>query len=167
VKLEKPLQKRGIVLPGGLFWFAWTSQPSIHFIVPILAGIPTGMGVATVMQGLVQYLMDAYSIYCASAIASTVLLRPILAAIFALISPPMFSKLGASGQLVCLLSYLWLVRLCLCYSSNTVLGFVVNLNLLRVVRNWFHHQHPSIWIINSQTKIHSVQTWKRFELLIF
>ncbi|KAL4251643.1 MFS transporter superfamily protein [Abortiporus biennis] len=82
------------LLPIGLFWFAWTSQPSVHWIVPIIAGIPIGTGTAQVMQGLVQYIMDAYSIYCASAIASTVLLRSLLAAIFPLISPPMFKKLG-------------------------------------------------------------------------
>lgn len=47
------------------------------------------------MQGLVQYIMDTYTIYCASAIASTVILRCILAAIFPLISPAMYTNLGA------------------------------------------------------------------------
>ena len=46
------------------------------------------------MQGLVQYIMDTYTIYCASAIASTVLLRSVLACVFPLICPPMFGKLG-------------------------------------------------------------------------
>ncbi|KAI0078162.1 MFS general substrate transporter [Panus rudis PR-1116 ss-1] len=83
-----------IVLPVGLFWFAWTSDPPVPWIVPILAGIPTGTGVAQIMIGLVQYLIDTYTIYCASAIAATVLLRSILAAVFPLISPPMYKKLG-------------------------------------------------------------------------
>lgn len=46
------------------------------------------------MQGLVQYLMDTYTIYCASAIASTVIMRSILAALFPLISPFMYGNLG-------------------------------------------------------------------------
>ena len=46
------------------------------------------------MQGLVQYLMDAYGIYCASAIASTVVTRSIVAAVFPIICPPMYSRLG-------------------------------------------------------------------------
>ncbi|KAI0085475.1 MFS general substrate transporter [Irpex rosettiformis] len=83
-----------IVCPAGLFWFAWTSLPPIHWIVPILAGIPFGIGVAQIMTGLTQYLMDCYTIYCASAIASTVILRSILAAIFPLISPAMYKNLG-------------------------------------------------------------------------
>ncbi|PSR88897.1 hypothetical protein PHLCEN_2v5046 [Hermanssonia centrifuga] len=83
-----------IVLPAGLFWFAWTSLPPTHWIVPIFAGVPFGTGLAQIMQGLVQYIMDTYTIYCASAIASTVILRSILAAIFPLISPAMYSRLG-------------------------------------------------------------------------
>jgi hypothetical protein len=31
-------------IPIGLFWFAWTSRSSIHWIVPLLATIPFGMG---------------------------------------------------------------------------------------------------------------------------
>ncbi|KAI0340631.1 MFS general substrate transporter [Trametopsis cervina] len=83
-----------ILCPAGLFWFSWTSLPPIHYIVPILAGVPYGIGVAAIMQGLVQYLMDTYTIYCASAIASTVVLRSALAAVFPLISPAMYSNLG-------------------------------------------------------------------------
>ena len=71
-----------------------TSLPPIHWIVPILAGVPFGIGVAQIMTGLVQYLMDCYTIYCASAIASTVILRSILAAVFPLISPAMYKNLG-------------------------------------------------------------------------
>lgn len=46
------------------------------------------------MQGLQQYLMDAYGIYCASALASTIVLRCVVAAIFPMISPVMFQNLG-------------------------------------------------------------------------
>ncbi|EJF62434.1 MFS general substrate transporter [Dichomitus squalens LYAD-421 SS1] len=84
----------GIFLPISLFWFAWTSDPPIPWIVPVLAGIPFGFSCAIIMQGLTQYLMDAYSIYCASAIASTVILRSVVAAIFPLISPALYHNLG-------------------------------------------------------------------------
>ncbi|EMD38651.1 hypothetical protein CERSUDRAFT_113828 [Gelatoporia subvermispora B] len=84
----------GLGLPIGLFWFAWTSNPSIHWIAPVLSGIPFGVGVAVIMQGMTQYLMDAYGIFCASAIASTVVLRSIIAAIFPLVCPTMYARLG-------------------------------------------------------------------------
>ncbi|TFK84318.1 MFS general substrate transporter [Polyporus arcularius HHB13444] len=84
----------GITLPISLFWFAWTSDPPIPWIVPVLAGIPFGFACAIIMQGLTQYLMDAYGIYCASAIASTVVTRSVVAAVFPVISSPMYARLG-------------------------------------------------------------------------
>lgn len=38
----------GILLPVGLFWFAWTNSPSIHWAVSIAAGIPFGGGMVLV-----------------------------------------------------------------------------------------------------------------------
>ena len=52
-----------ILLPLGLFWFAWTNSPSIHWIVPIAAGIPFGYGMITVFLPILNYLIDAYTIY--------------------------------------------------------------------------------------------------------
>lgn len=83
-----------IAAPVGLLWFAWTCDPPVHWIVPIAAGAPFGMGLAQIMQGLIQYLIDTYTIYCASAIASTVIFRSILAAIFPLVSPYLYAGLG-------------------------------------------------------------------------
>ncbi|KAH9946324.1 major facilitator superfamily domain-containing protein [Epithele typhae] len=84
----------GVLLPVSLFWFAWTSDPPVPWIVPVLSGVPFGLSCAVIMQGLAQYLMDAYSIYCASAIASTVVARSTIAAIFPLISPALYGSLG-------------------------------------------------------------------------
>ncbi|KAJ3561725.1 hypothetical protein NP233_g10018 [Leucocoprinus birnbaumii] len=83
-----------ILAPVGLWWFAWTSKPSIHWIVPILAGVPFGIGVAQILQSLTAYLMDTYNVYFASAIAATVVLRSCCGAAFPLFSPAMFAALG-------------------------------------------------------------------------
>ncbi|KAF8906065.1 major facilitator superfamily domain-containing protein [Gymnopilus junonius] len=83
-----------VLAPIGLWWFAWTSRPSIHWIVPILAGIPFGTGISQILQSLTTYLMDTYNIYFASAIAATVVLRSICGAAFPLFSPSMFNALG-------------------------------------------------------------------------
>jgi len=52
------------------------------------------MGICQILQSSTAYLMDAYSTYFASAIAATVILRSICGAVFPLISPAMFNKLG-------------------------------------------------------------------------
>ncbi|KAG6869016.1 hypothetical protein C0993_005675 [Termitomyces sp. T159_Od127] len=71
-----------------------TTSPAIHWIVPILAGIPFGTGVAQILQSLTTYLMDTYPLYFASSIAATIVLRSICGAAFPLFSPAMFAALG-------------------------------------------------------------------------
>ncbi|KAF5324914.1 hypothetical protein D9611_004377 [Ephemerocybe angulata] len=80
--------------PIGLWWFAWTSMPSVHWAVPIVAGIPFGIGIAQILQSLTTYLMDTYTIYFASAISATVVLRSICGAVFPLFCPPLFRAVG-------------------------------------------------------------------------
>jgi len=84
----------GILVPIGLFWFAWTADPPVHWIVPIIAGFPFGQGVCQILQSSTAYLMDAYDLYFASAVAATIVLRSIFAAIFPIIAPTMFGRLG-------------------------------------------------------------------------
>jgi len=88
-----------ILAPVGMFWFAWTSYPSIHWIVPILAGIPFGVGMLFIFTSITAYLMDTYTIYCASAIAACVLLRSTIAAVFPLFTPALFRTLGTQWAL--------------------------------------------------------------------
>ncbi|TFK26393.1 MFS general substrate transporter [Coprinopsis marcescibilis] len=83
-----------VLSPIGLWWFAWTSQPSIHWAAPIVAGIPFGTGISQILQSLTTYLMDTYTIYFASAISATVVLRSICGAVFPLFSPALFKSLG-------------------------------------------------------------------------
>lgn len=89
-----------------------TADPPVSFLSPIFAGTPFGLGVASIMQSLVGYMMDSYGIYAASAIAATglltyfdylrflshlhdiVLLRSMMAFAFPLFSPFMFDALG-------------------------------------------------------------------------
>ena len=40
-----PMMAGAFILPLGLFWFAWTSNPHISWVPQILAGIPMGTGV--------------------------------------------------------------------------------------------------------------------------
>ncbi|KAI9005541.1 major facilitator superfamily domain-containing protein [Hyaloraphidium curvatum] len=46
----------GPIFVVGLFWLAWTCYPSIHWIVPALAGIPLGAGVLTIFMSLSSYV---------------------------------------------------------------------------------------------------------------
>ncbi|KAI5293401.1 hypothetical protein KEM52_005564 [Ascosphaera acerosa] len=84
----------GIALPIGLFWFAWTNYPSIHWIVPIIAGAPFGFGMVLVFLGVMNYLIDAYTIYAASVLAANSVLRSLCGAAFPLFTNYMYENLG-------------------------------------------------------------------------
>jgi MFS family permease len=43
------------------FWVGWTARPSVHWIVPVLAGIPFGIGFLLLFMALLNYLVDAVS----------------------------------------------------------------------------------------------------------
>ena len=78
----------------GLFWFAWTSGPSMHCLVSIAAGIPFGFGVVLVTIGATNYLIDAYTIFAASALTVCFCGRAVLGATFPLLARSMYENLG-------------------------------------------------------------------------
>lgn len=44
----------GVVLPIGLFWFAWTTLPQVHWIASVLAGVPFGFGMVAVFLAMMS-----------------------------------------------------------------------------------------------------------------
>lgn len=84
----------GVAVPIGLFWFAWTDSPSIQWAVSIAAGIPFGFGMVLVFLGIMNYLIDSYTIFAASVLAANAVLRSVFGAIFPLFTTQMFHNLG-------------------------------------------------------------------------
>jgi DHA1 family multidrug resistance protein-like MFS transporter len=61
----------GISFAAGLFWFGWTGFTNdIPWIVPTLAGLAIGFGIFTVFLQLLNYIIDSYLMFAASAIAA-------------------------------------------------------------------------------------------------
>lgn len=84
----------GLLIPIGLFSFAFSASPSVHWLVPIVCSSLFGTGIAQILQSLTSYLMDTYQLYFASAVASTIVLRSMCAAFLPQVVPVMFSRLG-------------------------------------------------------------------------
>ncbi|KAK2802246.1 hypothetical protein FQN50_007427 [Emmonsiellopsis sp. PD_5] len=98
-----------VLIPAGELIFAWTCAPaSIHWIVPILAGIPFGAGNTAVFIYASNYLTFSYGVYAASAMAGNSVMRSILGGVFPLVGPSMYSRLGPNwaGTLLGLLEVL-------------------------------------------------------------
>lgn len=80
--------------PIGQLWFSWTSVPAtIHWIWPILSGIPFGAGNSLVFIYSSNYLAGCYGIYAASALAGNAVCRSLIGGALPLIGPMMYTKL--------------------------------------------------------------------------
>lgn len=83
-----------VAMPIGLFWFAWTNGPSVHPVVGILAGAPFGFAICLIFISIKNYLVDAYMVFAASALAVAVVMRSTFAAAFPLFTTYMYHNLG-------------------------------------------------------------------------
>ncbi|KAJ6055999.1 hypothetical protein N7444_005097 [Penicillium canescens] len=95
-----------VLIPIGELWFAWTCSPaSIHWIAPLLAGIPFGAGNTGVFIYASNYLTGSYGMYAASALAGNSVIRSILGGVLPLVGSYMYASLGPnwSGTLLGLL----------------------------------------------------------------
>ncbi|KAL5343644.1 major facilitator superfamily domain-containing protein [Aspergillus crustosus] len=85
----------GAPLPTiGMFWFGWSSYPDVHWIMPIIGSAFFGLGVFLAFQGIFTFLVDAYPLYAASALAANAFLRSVFAAAFPLFGVQMYNALG-------------------------------------------------------------------------
>ncbi|EGX44778.1 hypothetical protein AOL_s00188g116 [Orbilia oligospora ATCC 24927] len=102
-----PAMLGGFLFPIGIFWFAWTGNyPGIHWIVPTLSGLFTGAGIFLIFLQCLNYIIDAYLMFAASAIAANTFLRSIFGAVFPLFATYMFNslKVNWAGTLLALVS---------------------------------------------------------------
>ncbi|KAH7342469.1 major facilitator superfamily domain-containing protein [Rhexocercosporidium sp. MPI-PUGE-AT-0058] len=79
-----------------LFWMGWTANKDIHWAVPMLAGIPFGMGYVLIFMALLNYLTDAYEIFAASAMAAASCSRSLAGAVLPFAATPMYRRLGVA-----------------------------------------------------------------------
>jgi hypothetical protein len=85
-----PMMIGSFSLVIGLFIFAWTSSPNIHWVGSCFGGAFMGLGFFTIFQGSTNYLVDTFGEYGASAIATNTLMRNVFAGSFPLFTEQMF-----------------------------------------------------------------------------
>lgn len=82
------------LMPTGIFIFSWTSYQHIHWIVPCVGIMIMACGFFVIFQGCLNYLVDTFSKYAASAIAANTFLRSVFGAAFPLFGRILFRNLG-------------------------------------------------------------------------
>lgn len=103
-----------IIIPIGLFLFAWTTYPSVPWIVPIIGAVFFACGLVMVFISLMSYLVDSCTfdpcfmilrhtahahlftdvVYAASVLAANSVLRSLFGTAFPLFTTRMYEKLG-------------------------------------------------------------------------
>jgi MFS family permease len=89
-----PMVIGGVLFAAGQFLTGWTSSPSIHWIVPCIGLVMLGTGFFTIFQAALNYLVDTFQMYAASAVAANTFLRSIFAAAFPLVVGPLYHNIG-------------------------------------------------------------------------
>lgn len=96
----------GPLFAVSLFWLGWTARTGAGggaggggspYVVPMLSGVPFGMGFQLVFMALLNYLVDAYEAFAASANAAASCSRSLLATVLPFASAAMLRRLGVAG----------------------------------------------------------------------
>ncbi|PVH72739.1 MFS general substrate transporter [Cadophora sp. DSE1049] len=90
----KPALVATAFAPIGLFIFAWTSSPSIHWIVPLIGVVLFQAASYQIMNSQFAYIANIYPKYAASLFAANAAARSGLAGGAILFSSPMFHVTG-------------------------------------------------------------------------
>lgn len=84
----------GFLLPAGLFIYGWTVQYRVHWVVPVIAMVIVGTGNMIIFMALILYIVDAFTLYSASALAANSFIRSIAGTVLPLAGLKMFVTLG-------------------------------------------------------------------------
>ncbi|KAF1947175.1 MFS general substrate transporter [Clathrospora elynae] len=81
------------LIPIGLFWYGWSAQAELHWIMPNIGACLFCAGTIVGFQCIQTYLVDSYTRYAASAIAAATVLRSLAGFVFPLFAPAMYNAL--------------------------------------------------------------------------
>ncbi|GJC90388.1 efflux pump bik6 [Colletotrichum liriopes] len=89
-----PMMIGSVMLAGGLFVMANTADPRFHWIAPVTAAAMMGVGFFTIFQAALNYMIDTFPLYGASAVAANTFTRSMLASLFPSLVPRIYGRMG-------------------------------------------------------------------------
>lgn len=91
-----PMIVGAVGLPIGLFWFAWTGNPHVHWAAEVIAPALVSASMFAIFISGLKYIVDVYMLFANSAISANTFVRSCFGAGFPLFANAMYSKLGFS-----------------------------------------------------------------------
>lgn len=79
-----PMMLGSLSFAAGLFILGWTNLKNIFWLCPVIGAVLQGLGFFTISQAALNYLVDTFTRFSASAIAVNTFMRSILAGTFPL-----------------------------------------------------------------------------------
>lgn len=102
-----PLFFGSFAFPIGIFWLFWTGNwpHRVHWMAPTASGVFTGFGLVTIFNASLNYIIDTYLVFAASAMAANTFLRSSFACAFPLFGVQMLHNMGVkwAGLLLALI----------------------------------------------------------------
>ena len=89
-----PMMAGSVLMAAGMFVFAWTAGPGVHWFPSQVGCFLIGVGFFTIFQAALNYLVDTFQRYGASAIAANTFLRSAFAGAFPLFISQEIETLG-------------------------------------------------------------------------
>lgn len=90
-----PMMVGSFIFSIGLFWLGWAGNypDKVHWIVPTIGAAPIGMGLILIFLPCLNYIIDCYLFFAASALAGNTFLRSAFGAVFPLFARQMFTAM--------------------------------------------------------------------------
>ncbi|KAJ5612944.1 hypothetical protein N7510_006138 [Penicillium lagena] len=89
-----PMIPGALFIPLALFMYGWSAEKHDPWIVPIIGTSFLGVGMLIAFMTTSTYLVDAYTVYSASAMAANTVFRSLIGAILPMAGPSMYAALG-------------------------------------------------------------------------
>ena len=61
-------------IPIGLFWYGWSAEAHVHWIMPVIGTFWFGIGIVSIFVAIQNYLVDGFR-FAASALAAATVFR--------------------------------------------------------------------------------------------
>lgn len=84
----------GLIMPIGLLWYGWSAEARLHWIMPDIGAAIFGCGLLLNTGLLLNYNLDSFGKYTASAMAASQVLRMTAGFGFPIFAPAMYRRLG-------------------------------------------------------------------------